>query len=379
MEVTAGQTHSTSTDKTEAESHKPWFVLLATDPKKAEYRLTQRNMDEEKHGCQPCFSLFVPYTSMGASPSENGNPGQVTLRSALRRYLFVRGDEKLLSDLLPEWNRTSDNLVFFLRDASGNHARISQHDMNKLKAACGSEQMKLDMPILLHELKPGTSIPLVGTPFDIKDATYKLLSVKRKKGGVVELQVELSMFNVTFKNLFVTYLDPLDKNVNATLVASAQKKLLDIFRRRVNGKRTEVSDYEDRKALHSIFEKRDTPFPDGAMKRHFLAMMLICSHLLGDEEATRRFMQEVLQELDDISRLRESKASTDTRAYLHVACYIATGEPQYREQAKTYIQKYQPRSQYLTQFVSTSAKRQAGKCLGAKARKKEHATPSLHA
>lgn len=353
---------------------KPWLVLLATDPSKAEYRLALKNMEEEKADHKPVFSLFVPYTLLGTVPSERElSKEHFSLRSALRRYLFVKGDEKMLETLLREWNRTSEDKMFFLRSNQKQKARISQHDMEMLKYACGNEQVRFDMPLLMSELQIGQRIPLEGTPFEIKDATYKLLGIKRKRGGIVELQVELTIFNVTFQHLTVTYLDTADKNTHAASVASAQRKLLDIFKRRVSGKRTELSDYQDGKTLQTIFAKRDTPFPDGAMKRHFLALMLICSHLVANEEAVSRFIAEVKKELSEISRLRESKAATDTRAYLHIALYIATGEPQYRQLAKTYVQKYKPGSLYLCQFVSTSAKRQAGKHLGPKARKRENA------
>lgn len=330
-------------------------------------------MPEEKADQEPAFHLFVPYTSLGTDTvGQELSKKHFSLRSALRRYLFIKGDEKRLEALLRDWNRTYEDKTFFLRSDREHRARISQSDMDKLQLACSNEQVQLDMPLLLSEMQKGKQIPLVGTPFDIKDATYKLLDVRRKRGGAVELQVELKLFNVTFQNLFVTYLDPTDMNVHATLVASAQKKLLDIFKRRVNGKRTEVSDHEDHKALQSLFEKRDTPFPNGAMKRHFLSLMLICSHLLAEEEETARWMEAVQGELEDISQLRESKAATDTRAYLHIALYIATGNPQYRQLAKTYVQKYKPTSPYLCQFVSTSSKRQASKWLGPAYRKRFH-------
>ena len=354
-----------------ANSHLPWLVLLTTDPKHTEYRLAQANMDEERQGNPPCFTLFVPYTLMSSDPADREmSKTHFSLRSALRRYIFVKGDEKKLQELVIQWNRETTENTYFLRNASKEHARISEQDMETLKTACGNEQVRLDMPLLLRDLQPGKNISLTGTPFEIKDATYKLLSVTRKRGGTIELQVELTLFNVTFQNLFVTYLDVADKNVHATLVATAQKKLLDIFKRRVNGKHTEVSDHDDDKTLRSLFEKRNTPYPDGAMKRHFLALMLICSHLLGEEEATTHFLNAVQQELADIAQLRESKAATDTRAYLHVATYIATGNPQYRQLAKTYVQKYHPSSPYLCQFISTSAKHQAGKHLSPKARKR---------
>ena len=331
----------------------------------------EKNIEEERNSHPDCFSLFVPYTSLGTDKAGRElSKEHFSLRSALHRYVFVKGDAVMLEALLREWNRTYNDKTFFLRSDAEHYARISQYDMELLKRACGNEQVKLDLPLLLSDLQVGKNIPLVGTPFEVKDATYKLLSVKRKKGGLVELQVELNIFNVTFQNLFVTYLDPADKNSNATLVVSAQKKLLDIFKRKVNGRSTIVSDHEDSKTLQTLFEKRDTPFPEGAMKRHFLALMLICSHLMRKEEDTQRFIKQVQQELAEIAKLRESKAATDTRAYLHIALYIATGEPQHRQLAKTYISKYQPSSPYLRQLVSTSAKRPASKYLGPKYRKK---------
>lgn len=344
---------------------KPWLVLTATDPRHVEYRLGQKNMEEEQDGNQPCFRYFVPYTFLSPNHSEGDlSKSNFSLRSALHRYLFVEGDDAILESLIREWNRTSEDKVFFLRDASSNKAQISQQDMDKLVAACSDEEVRLDMPLSLHDLKAGDEFSLVNTPFAKEDTTYRLLSVRRRKGGLLELQVELRIFNIPFRNLFVTYPDTSDSERNASLVSAAQKKLLDIFRRRVNRKETDVTRYQDRKTLEAIYEQRDTPFPDGAMKRHFLALMLICAHLSGNEEGKARLTEAVRRELADIARLRESKAATDTRAYLHVALYIATGEPKYRELAKTYVQKHNPQSPYLRQFVSTSAKRQAAKFLG---------------
>lgn len=373
MEEPTGCQASTSNDDKGDKGGKPWRILLATDPRRVEARLTEVNMLEEKANREPAFSLFVPYSVLGTNATEQEfSKEHFSLRSALRRYLFVKGDESLLETLMLEWNRSFDDKTFFLysNKEEKRKARISQQEVEALKRACGDEQVRLNMPLLLSELKVGQKIPLTGTPFAIKDATYTLLDIKRKRGGIVELQVELTLFNVTFPNLFVTYLDSSDKNVQATLVASAQKKLLDVFKHRVSGKHTELSDFEAAKTLRSIYAKRDTPFPDGAMKRHFLALMLICAHLLGEEAATNTYLAEVQEELSAIAKLRESKAATDTRAYLHIALYIATGNPLYRQLAKTYIQKYHPSSPYLCQFVSTSAKRQAAKYLGPKARKK---------
>lgn len=343
----------------------PWFVLVASNPKQAELCLAMRNMEDEKNGRQRSFNTFVPYTFMeSALYEEEKMVEKMSLRSALHRYLFVQGDEGGLRELIRGWNATSDYRIFFLRDGSKKHAKISPADMEKLMKACGDDEAAFDIPVSMQDIQPGKFFSLANTPFEGKDTKYKIVSAKRKKGGVVQLQIELTLFNITFRRLFVTYTESTDDGRNASLVSSYQKKLLDILKRKVNDKETVVSKYEDEKTLKDIFEDRNLLMTDGAMHRHFLALMLICAQLLKDEKGKEELMKEVQKELAELSRQRESKAATDTRAYLHIALYIATKDAVYRELARTYVRKYQPKSLCLRQFVSTSSKREARKFFG---------------
>lgn len=329
-------------------------------------------MEEELDGRPASFRLFVPYTAMSVDgvPEQPLSDSLPSLRSALRRYIFVEGNERLLKSLMLEWNKLFRDKLFFLKNGSGHHARIRQSDMEKLRTACLGDAGQFDFKVSLGDLKPGQLISLPNTPFESRDCLYEVVSVRKKKAGIVELQVKMMLFGIYLNTITVTYNDAADSTSNATLVSLAQRRLLDIFRRRVNRKETPVTMYEDRKMLTDIFSRRDTMFLEGAMKRHFLALMLICAHLLGDEYGVERFRKAVEKELADLSHIRESKAATDTRAYLHVSLYIATGEPVYRDLAKTYVRKYEPSSPYLRQFVSTMSKREASRFLGAKARKR---------
>ena len=102
------------------------------------------------------------------------------------------------------------------------------------------------------------------------------------------------------------------------------------------------------------------------MSRHYLALMLICARLMGDEKALQQYVGLVDAELGDLSRLRESKAATDSRAWLHIAMFIATGKPHFRNQAKAYIRQYNPKSTYLQQFVKQSCKTAGERWIGLK-------------
>lgn len=100
------------------------------------------------------------------------------------------------------------------------------------------------------------------------------------------------------------------------------------------------------------------------MSRHYLALMLICARMMGDEKALRQYVGLVNAELGDLSRLRESKAATDSRCWLHIAMFIATGKPHFRNLAKAYIRQYNPKSTYLRQFVKQSCKTAGERWIG---------------
>lgn len=100
------------------------------------------------------------------------------------------------------------------------------------------------------------------------------------------------------------------------------------------------------------------------MSRHHMALMLICARLMGDEKALQQYVGLVDAELGDLSRLRESKAATDSRAWLHIGMFIATGKPHFRNLAKAYIKNYNPKSTYLQQFVKQSCKTAGERWIG---------------
>ena len=346
-----------------------WLVLLSSSPEQAENRLIKANLDAD----HPLFSgLFVPYTMMGVK-TEGRNLAKETssLRIALRRYLFIDGDERVLQNLMIEWNRMYQDKLFFLTldKQSKTPARIKNSEKELIEKACREQQNFPDLPMPADGFRVGESLSLVGTPFEHIAEKCKILEVKPKtKAGSIELRVEVMMFGLPLDNFYISFADTGNYGDYASRIASSQKKLLDIFCRRVDKKFTQAAYREDALVLDSIAKDSKLVYKEGAMKRHFLALMLICSHLRGDESEVRHFTNAVLAELKDISQVRESKAATDTRAYLHVALFIATGEKKYRTLAKSYVAKYKPSSPYLRKFVITISKFSANSLVGPAAR-----------
>jgi hypothetical protein len=357
-----------------------WYVLTTNNPKHAKAHLEQWNITVEENqkrfgdfALEKPIDSFIPYTAIDATVYEpDVLTEKLSIRSALYRYLFVQGELVDVKSLISRVNAQSEDRLFFLlvdQDNKESRATIRPSDLEALIKICSSGEYTIDLPLSVSDLKVGSEIHLPSAPFESDNTTCKIVDVVPKKNGAYKVQLELTLFNIPFQRLFVTLHDVPSDTRFSEIVGNAQKKLVDIFSRKVNDKQTEATRLKDEGTLREILQDCTMPFPPGAMHRHFLALMLICAQMLGDVQTKERLKQQVLQELSAIARLRESKASTDARAYLHVAMYIATREPKYREQARAYIHEHHPASPYLQKLVSTCAKREALKFMGDKANK----------
>ena len=348
-----------------------WYVLTTSNPKHLEDLIAQANALNPGQ-----YDSYCPYTRL---PEESGSPGadgRYSLRAALRRYDFVRiansVSEQRFMTVVAEWNRSSVNSILFLRNSDQTNAKVTDGQLNRMRACCDAVLIKPEN-LSLRDLKKGDEISLAGTPFAAEGDEHRkciVRSVTRKKGGLVELRVEMTLFNVRFPNLTITLEDGGASKKASDLVYDAQQKLLAIFRRKTNNKETEATRTQDEKTLQAIFDNRTIALPEGAMSRHYLALMLICARMMNNDKALRQYTGLVNAELNDLSRLRESKAATDSRAWLHIAMFIATGKPHFRNLAKAYIKKYNPKSTYLQQFVKQSCKTAGERWIGLRKNRK---------
>lgn len=348
-----------------------WYVLTTSNPNHLEDLIAQANAQNPGQ-----YDSYCPYTRLPEETGVGATDGQYSLRAALRRYDFVR-ISKTISEhqfraVVSEWNRSSVNSIFFLRNGDHTIARVTTGQLNRMRAFCDSVLINPEV-LSLRDLKKGDEVSLAGTPFDVEGDEHRkciVQSVTRRRGGLIELRVEMTLFNVRFSNLTITLEDGGACKKASDLVYDAQQKLLAIFRRKINNKETEATRRQDEKTLQAIFDNRTIALPEGAMSRHYMALMLICARLMGDEKALQQHVGLVDAELGDLSRLRESKAATDSRAWLHIAMFIATGNPHFRNQAKAYIRQYNPKSTYLQQFVRQSTKTAGEHWIGLKKKHK---------
>lgn len=345
---------------------------MTSNPAHLEGLIVQSNTDNGS-----LYECYCPYTALPDESEQSKAEGLYSLRAALRRYVFVRMldtiEERGLISAVQTWRRASVHTITFLRNGQGDLARVSHQQLNMMKAYCDQALFKHAPELSLSDLKVGQKVMLSNTPFAEGQRECVIQSVRRKKGGRYELRVELTLFNVRFSNLLVTYEDTSAGSSPSRIVYETQQRLLAIYRRKVNRKETEPSRHQDAQTLQNIFAQRTLDLPEGAMQRHFLALMLICARLMDDRQAVAQYVGLVNAELSILARIRESKAATDSRAWLHIAMFIATGRSRYRDQAKAYIRAYAPKSVYLKQFVKQSCKTAGERWIGVKKQRKSSA------
>ena len=348
---------------------KDWLVITTRNPEMVLYFIDRENLRQQYKRSEShkktilAYSPFVGESSLNREFAENA----LSLRYALRRYMFVQlhGLTKSAFDnLLWEWNRSGDHHSMFLypdKESKDKPSAISQNDLDRLKAICGDDRVTFELPTSFDQIRENDEIPLSHTPFEHEGATYKVIGATQKKGKV-ELQIELKMFGMTFPNLFVTYERGFNTKRYSALISSMQEKILAILKRRINKKQNLVSKFEDKRTLQSIYEMRTQVIPDGTMKRHFMAAMMLCAYMLGEkEQLVAVHLPQVMQELESIRSQGKSKAATSTCAYMHAALYLVTGDVEYRNLAKQYIAEHQPKNRLLHQFVTLIRKQDAPK------------------
>lgn len=357
----------------------PWFLLTSLNPKVAEFRLQSENNERRRNNLPP-YSFFVPYQfllhqqpdrlSPTADPHATGEHSN-QIRSALRRYIFVCADEdELAATLRKPWNLTEQRMQFF-HNREGRRITIPADEMEVFMRACADERLDFEIFPSLDDIEIGEEVRLITTPFSGRNV--KILDKRHTTSGT-RLTVEVQLFgtpvtvrihDVKDEDLQYTKADyRKQQSRDSKLVTGFQRQLIDILSRRINDKETPESRLADAATLDHIYHFHAHQFTSDPLRRRFLAMMLICTHLRHDPEATAPLLQAAQQELDLLNARPESRAATDVRAYLHLALYLATGHPQYRTDAKQYVREHNPKSDDLRRLLSLLCRREASRVLG---------------
>jgi len=140
--------------------------------------------------------------------------------------------------------------------------------------------------------------------------------------------------------------------IRTDFIEYTQNHLLNILKHRIDREQDANINRNDADMLTRLYRYRNHEVKNEAARNHFVALMLICAHLCRYKDDEKQLREAIQEKLTEINQRSESKAATDTRAYLWIALYISTQDPVYRDAAKQYVRDYQPKSPKLRSFVS---------------------------
>lgn len=339
-----------------------WFIMTSPDPKLVELRLLEENMRRERSG-RSTFQYFIPYSFLkhrvaDANPADTApetdcyNPLNRTdvsannqLRAALKRYIFIRSNDRDLDALLQEDGGGAYRTLWFYRDRDRNRLTVTDAAMGCFIDACCDRRINFEVWPSVEHIGRDTEVVLNTTPF--KGCRAHVLEVRRdRKGfsltlGIYVLQGTLYLRLPSVRMQDVLFeprnADPVVRENNRyKLVEDTQRQVLGILSRTLGGGQTEKSRRKDLSLLESLYNYRYHTFEGDAMRRKFRSLMLLCAVLLGDREGVAELSAEVRSELSALESRPKSKMSVSVRAFMQASLYIATGDPAYYKEATDY-------------------------------------------
>ena len=316
-----------------------WYIMTHLDMKRFMKWLKTENAQRLKDG-KAIIEPFYPYDFLkNADSSVSGD---------FVNIVFLKTTEADINNLVnDERNKRSHIRLRHYLDTNGRVATVPDRKQRG--------QYEIVPPISSIEAKD--KVRITSGPFAGNEATVE--RVQLSHGTIhLELSVELvsgvmniRMCDVDKNKVTIINRDSADA-IRTDFIDYTQNHLLTILKHRVNREEDTTVNRRDADMLTRLYRYRNHEVKNEAARAHFLALMLICAHLCRYTADETMLREQVLLALEKVNSKSESKAATDTRAYLWIALYISTHDPVYRNAAKQYVRDCQPKSAKLRSFVS---------------------------
>ena len=272
--------------------------------------------------------------------------------------VFLKTSEKDIHALVS----SQDSLAPRLRlrhylDTNGNKAVVSDKMMHEFLEACIKYRGQFEITPPISSIEVTDKVRITGGPFAGYDAS--VVRVQLSHGAIhLDLAIELvsGVMNIRMSNVDKNKVTILNRDsadaIRTDFIEYTQNHLLSILKHRIEREQDADVNRRDADMLTRLYRYRNHEVKNEAARNHFQALMLICAHLCRYTADEKQLREKILESLSEINLRSESKAATDTRAYLWIALYISTQDPVYRDALKQYVRDHQPKSQKLRGFVS---------------------------
>lgn len=345
-----------------------WFIMTTPAPESIEERLLDENMKREQTGQTP-FRYFIPYRFLqrrvaSVNPEDEAGESRFfnpknradvaannELRSALKRYVFIKAPGSELESLLAD-EREQPYLrsLWFYRDRNKQKVTVSESTMEQFIGACCDKQINFEVWPALENISKNAEVVLNTTQF--KGCKAKVLQVHHDKKGVsFTLGLDLFSGMMLFRLPHVRMQDVLfeEKDASPTtreanrykLIEDMQRRLFTVMNRRISASILDPKTVrKDSATLGLIYTYRYHRFETDALRRKHCALMLLCAVLRRDYNDRRELAVQARREMKGIDAQREGKVAIDLRAFLQAVLYIATGDKGCYAEAMAYFHSH---------------------------------------
>ena len=346
-------------------SEQNWYVMLHLSPKLIEKQLLYEN-ELRRADHLPLLQYFIPYHFIGhAVPEQHGKHAKKQseqarrsneLRDDLRNFVFIKGDEQQMFELVDKpWNTDGRLHLRFYKTKSGTPITVKPEFMQPFITLCCEHRQRFSI---------GPSVPQV-TKNDIvyirhglfKDFPATVLDVQSTSEGI-SLTLGVSMFEGT-KTLELHDYSPDDIRkekgagylFSTNFILEIEEKLLHILRQRVNRhENTPARQLENATVLDDLFHYSYITMSDIPLHQHFRTLMLWCATMRKDILSIESITPEVQGFLTD-----QSVPTNDNEAFMMAVLFLATKDADYRTAVKAYRAEHpscKPSLQQLTSLIA---------------------------
>lgn len=275
-----------------------------------------------------------------------------------QHLVFLKSTRSELNEFVHDkWNTDFRARLMYYLDPEGKPATVSDQVMQDFFESCLQYRGRFELCPSIEGIEKMDKVEILSGPF----AGYRaaVVEVHHAKGEIhlrLALELVAGVMNIEMRDVTPSQVVILDREktdlIRTDFIKYTQNHLLPILYRRMKRTGDEPSRRRDAAMLSRLYHYRHHQVENESARLHFLALMLICAHLIRDEKGEAQLQAQTLQALAAIDARGEALAATDTRTYLWIALYIATGDARYRDAAKQYVQQHHPKSDKLTKFVA---------------------------
>lgn len=324
-----------------------WYVLTHLEMKRFKEWLLAENVKRLDQG----LSVLEPFF-----PSQFFDDS--ILAEDFARLVFIKGTKDDIEELRGVEASLGRRIRLMpYKNTEGEWAVVPGKMMDTFINECLKHRGYFEIAPSIDGIEAMDRVKIKTGPFAGCEAS--VVKVRHAKGDIqMEVAIELvhGVLNVKMSNVSRNDVDILNRSavdaIRADFIDYTQNHLLEILEHRVKGKDDMKLKQKDLAMLARLFRYSRHQVEGESARCHFLSLMLICAHLIRSKQEELTLKTAAQEALAEINRRSESKAATDTRAYLWIALYISTYDPAYREAAKQYIREHQPKSPKLRRFVS---------------------------